>query len=223
MSSETVLNVKTAKKALRKEIWTRLEAEGVARFPLPCFGHVPNFEGSDKAAQNIRLLKEWTEAKVIFVNPDFAQQKIRECALLDGKLLVMASPRLKHGYLLVDPIKVRGLESYASTIRGAFTHGKTVNLQGMPKPNLIVEGSVAVDLKGNRLGKGGGYGDTEINILKEKFGPLPVVTMVHELQVVESVPFEEKDEKVLIIVTPERVIRVSRGKHANGKEMSSSA
>ncbi|MGD0496490.1 MAG: hypothetical protein ABSB28_10730 [Candidatus Bathyarchaeia archaeon] len=71
------MDVRTAKRLLREEIWRKLEAEGVARFPLPCFGHVPNFECSDKAAQNVRLLTEWKEAKVVFVNPDFAQQKIR--------------------------------------------------------------------------------------------------------------------------------------------------
>jgi len=205
-----VMDVRTAKRLLREEIWRKLEAEGVARFPLPCFGHVPNFEGSDKAAQNVRLLTEWKEAKVVFVNPDFAQQKVREYALLGGKLLVMASPKLKHGYIVVDPAKVRGSESYASTIRGAFSLGKIVDLQEMPRPDLIVEGSVAVDLDGNRLGKGGGYGDVEIRTLKIEFGPVDVVTTLHDMQVVRSVPFEEKDEKVSIIVTPKRVIRVSR-------------
>jgi 5-formyltetrahydrofolate cyclo-ligase len=202
------MDVRTAKRLLREEIWRKLEAEGVARFPLPCFGHVPNFEGSDKAAQNVRLLREWKEAKVVFVNPDFAQQKVRAYVLLDGKLLVMASPKLKHGYIAVDPVKVRGSESHASTIRGAFSLGKIVGLQEMPKLDLIVEGSVAVDLKGNRLGKGGGYGDVEIRSLKAKFGSLPVITSVHDSQVVENVPFEDKDERVSIIVTPTRVIYV---------------
>jgi 5-formyltetrahydrofolate cyclo-ligase len=210
--SETVMDVRAAKKLLREETWRRLEAEGVARFPLPCFGHVPNFEGSDKAAQNVRLLTEWKEAKVVFVNPDFAQQKVREYALLDGKLFVMASPKLRHGYVTVDPTKVKGSESHASTIRGAFSLGKTVDLKEMPKPNLIVEGSVAVDLDGNRLGKGGGYGDVEIRTLKTDFGSLPVITTVHEAQVVHKVPFEENDEKFSIIVTPKKVIRVLRSK-----------
>jgi 5-formyltetrahydrofolate cyclo-ligase len=204
------MDVRTAKRLLREEIWRKLEAERVARFPLPCFGHVPNFESSDKAAQNVRLLTEWKKAKVVFVNPDLAQQKVREYALLDGKLLVMASPKLEHGYIVVDPTKVRGSERHASTIRGAFSLGKIVDLQQMPRPDLIVEGSVAVDLDGNRLGKGGGYGDVEIRTIKTEFGPMPVVTTVHETQVVQNVPFEEKDEKVSIIVTPKRVIRVSR-------------
>ena len=204
-------DARKAKSLLREEIWRKLQAERVARFPLPCFGHVPNFEGSDKAAQNVRLLAEWKEAKVVFVNPDYAQKKVRESALLDGKLLVMASPKLEHGYVVVDPAKVRGSERDASTIRGALSLGKIVDLQQMPRPDLIVEGSVAIDLNGNRLGKGGGYGDVEIRTLKTEFESLPVVTTVHDMQVVPSVPYEEKDEKVSIIVTPNRVIRVSRG------------
>lgn len=203
------MEVKTAKKLLRERIWNKLETEGVARFPLPCYGRIPNFVGSGKAAEKIRSLREWKEAKVVFVNPDYAQQKVREYALLDGKILVMASPRLKHGYVVVDPKEVKGVENFASTIRGAFKYGKTVNAEEIPKPDLIVEGAVAVDVRGYRLGKGHGYGDMEIGTLKRIFGFIPIVTTVHDIQVVESVPFEEKDERISIIVTPTKVIRVS--------------
>ncbi len=202
------MNVKTAKKLLREEIWTKLEIGGIARFPLPCYGRIPNFAGSEKAAEKLRLLKEWKQARVVFANPDFAQQKVREYALLDGKLLVMASPKLQHGYIVVNPKKVKGFESLASTIRGAFRYGETVNAQAIPKPDLIVEGSVAVDFSGYRLGKGHGYGDVEISTLKRMFGEIPVVTTVHDMQVVDAVPFEENDEKVSMIVTPTRVIRI---------------
>ncbi len=203
------MDVKKAKEQLRKEIWEQLEAQGFARFPLPSFGRIPNFVGSDVAAEKIRHLKEWKEAKVVFAGPDFAQQKVREYALRDGKILVMASPRLKHGYIVVNPKAVRGLESFASTIRGAFKHGKTTNTKEVPEPDLIVEGSVAVDVQGNRLGKGSGYGDLEIKTLKEIFGSIHVISTVHDMQVVKTVPFEEKDEKVSIIVTPARIVRVS--------------
>jgi 5-formyltetrahydrofolate cyclo-ligase len=203
------MSVKTAKKLLREQIWSRLEAEHIARFPLPCYGRIPNFVGSDNAAMKVRLLKEWKDAKVVFANPDYAQQKVREYALSDGKLLVMASPKLKHGYVVVNPRNVKGLESFASTIGGAFKYGEMVNAREIPNPDLIIEGSVAVDMNGHRLGKGGGYGDVEIETLKELFGFIPVVTTVHDLQFVDAVPFEEKDERVSIIVTPTRVVRVS--------------
>jgi 5-formyltetrahydrofolate cyclo-ligase len=203
------MNIETAKALLRRKMWTRLETEHVAKFPLPCFGRIPNFVGSESAADKVRLLSEWKTAKIIFANPDFAQQKVREYALADRKILIMASPKLKHGYVTIDPKKAEGSEEFASTIRGAFKYAKTIKVHQMPRPELIVEGSVAVDKQGNRLGKGHGYGDTEIRALKEVFGEIPVVTTVHDAQVVEAVPYEGKDEKITVIVTPTRIIRVS--------------
>jgi 5-formyltetrahydrofolate cyclo-ligase len=204
-----MMDIKAAKKLLREKIWNRLEKHGVARFPLPCYGRIPNFADSEKAADRVKLLKEWKDAKVIFANPDYAQQKVRECALSDGKILVMASPGLKHGYIVIDPRDVKGLEKYASTIRGAFKHGKIINAEEIPKPNLIVEGSVAVDVHGHRVGKGQGYGDIEVSTLKRMFGEIPTLTTVHDMQIVEAVPFEEKDEKVSIIITPTKVVLTS--------------
>ncbi|MGQ9537982.1 MAG: 5-formyltetrahydrofolate cyclo-ligase [Candidatus Bathycorpusculaceae bacterium] len=202
--SESVLK---EKQRLREEIWREMEKSGVATFPLPCRGRIPNFVGAEAAAEKLRHLEEWEKAKVVFVNPDSPQRKVRENVLKDGKILVMASPRLQRGFFLIEPVKARGKERYASTIKGAFRFG--VEVQNFPKPDLIVEGSVAVDMQGHRLGKGHGYGDVEIEILRKKFGEIPVATTVHDLQVVENVPFEAKDEKVSIIVTPTRVVRIT--------------
>ncbi|MGB9675753.1 MAG: 5-formyltetrahydrofolate cyclo-ligase [Candidatus Bathyarchaeales archaeon] len=204
------MSITQKKQQLREKIWSEMERKGIATFPLPCKGRIPNFLGASAAAEKLRQTHEWQKAKVIFANPDSPQQKVRENALLDGKLLIMASPRLERGFILIDPSKVRGKEHFASTIKGAFKFG--VETQSFPKPDLIVEGSVAVDLYGHRLGKGHGYGDAEIAILKKIFGEIPIVTTVHDIQVVEAVPFEEKDEKVSIIITPTRVIRVSAQK-----------
>lgn len=202
------MQVKEAKKLLRQEVWKKLEDSKVAKFPLPVYGRIPNFVGSEKATENVRRLKEWKEASVIFANPDYAQQKVRENALLDGKVLVMASPKLKHGFIIVNPTNVKGVESFASTIKGAFKRGKLADKEELPKPDLIVEGSVAVDLQGHRLGKGGGYGDLEIKTLMSRSGRIPVITTVHDIQIIEAVPFEENDQKVSIIVTPTKIVRV---------------
>ena len=202
------MHVREAKKLLRQEIWKKLETSHIARFPLPVYGRIPNFVGSEKVAENARNLKEWREASVIFANPDYAQQKVREDALLDGKMLIMASPKLKHGFITVNSKNVKGVEAFASTIRGAFKRGRLVNIEELPKPDVIVEGSVAVDLQGHRLGKGGGYGDLETKTLKNKFGCISVMTTVHDMQIVEAVPFEENDEKISIIVTPTKIIRL---------------
>jgi len=38
------------KEELRNKIWSLLEQQNVAIFPLPVRGRIPNFVGSDKAA-----------------------------------------------------------------------------------------------------------------------------------------------------------------------------
>jgi 5-formyltetrahydrofolate cyclo-ligase len=201
------MNISSKKQLLREKIWSEMECLRIAAFPLPCRGRIPNFVGAEAAAERLRQLKEWKKAKVIFVNPDSPQRKVRDNALKDEKTLIVASPRLRKGFMLIDPAKVRGKERLASTIKGAFKFG--LEVQDFPKPDLVVEGSVAVDMYGHRLGKGHGYSDFEIQMLKRMFGKVLVVTTVHDIQVVEEAPFEEKDEKVSIIITPARVIHVS--------------
>jgi len=198
------MSIKEEKAKLRERIWKIMEEKKIARYPLPPYNKIPNFEGSEEAAEKIREIEIYRKAKVVVTNPDFPQKKVREYVLKDGKILIMASPRLKQGYLQINPEEVKGKEEFASTIKGAFKYGK--RLKEIPKPDLIVTGCVAVDERGNRLGKGGGYGDREINFFKSKFGEIPVLTTVHEIQIVEKVPVEENDTRVDFIVTPKRII-----------------
>ena len=203
------------KKKLREFIWKEMEKRKIARFPGAA-NRIPNFVGSEKAAVNVRNLEMWKRAKIVAANPDFAQRPLREFALRDGKTLIMATPKLKNGYLLIKPENVKGRERYASTIKGAFVYGKKIAVHALPKPDLIITGCVAVDVRGNRLGKGGGYGDREISFFQKKFGKVPVITTVHEMQIVEDVPHEAHDTKVDIIVTPERVIEIHPHQFAAG-------
>jgi len=188
-----------------------MEEKGIASFPRPVFHRIPNFVEAEKAAQNLRELPEYKAAKVVFCNPDSPQRSVREMALMDGKILVMATPKLRKGFLLLDPSVIpenHVLE--ASTIRGAFKHGRFVKPSEV-KVGLFVAGSVAVSLDGGRLGKGTGYSDQEYAILKDSDGLAPgivVVTTVHDVQIVEGIPTEEWDVPVDVIVTPTRVIRV---------------
>jgi 5-formyltetrahydrofolate cyclo-ligase len=185
---------------------------------LPVFDRIPNFVGSDKAANLVRTLSEWKKAKVIFANPDYAQKKVREFVLKEERILIMASPRLKHGFLQIDPQDVKGKEGVASSIKGAFKYGKQTEdpsrgfVGKMSKPDLIITGCVAVDHKGWRLGKGGGYGDIEVKRIKDEFGEIPVLATIHPLQMVDFVPYLDHDAKVDIIVTPEKIYRIENRK-----------
>ena len=145
------------KYAVRKMIWDILDEKNLSLPPKPPHGRIPNFKGSDTAAKLLRITKEWINSKIIFSSPDSAQKKVREYVLKDEKVLIMATPKLKKGYLLIDPKDTFKNEKRALTIEGAFKYGKTVKC--FLKVELVIEGSVAVDSSGNRLGKGGGYGN----------------------------------------------------------------
>ncbi len=198
---------------IRIRVWRLMEENNIATFPKPVFGRIPNFAGAEKAAQNLRELPEYKSAGVVFCNPDSPQRPVRQIVLRDDKALVLATPRLKQGFLLLNPAELSKRQiSAGATIHGAFRFGRKVKPADV-KVDLFVAGSVAVSLNGIRLGKGTGYSDQEYALLKSAGALSPdslVVTTVHDVQVVEDVPSEEWDIPVDVIATPTRVIRTKR-------------
>jgi len=195
------------KESVRMMIWDLMEMEGISRYPNR--DRIPDFIGSGKAANLLKTTKEWEDAVTIFVSPDTAQSKVRENVISDEKILIMASPKLLNGYLLMDPSHIKGHEKEASTIKGVFKYGHKIDI--FPNVDMVVEGSVAVDKYGGRLGKGGGYGDMEIEYLQRIHAiksKTPVASTVHEIQIVDHIPLESHDQKINMVVTPERVLRI---------------
>lgn len=201
------------KKEIRKEVWGKLKESGIGRFPI--FDRIPNFLGSERAANRLAGLGIWKNAKVIKVNPDSPQRPVRERALSEGKKVIMPTPRIKEGFLVLDPNRINRMRcAEASTIRGAFRWGKIMSPERLPNIDLIVIGSVAVNLAGYRLGKGEGYAELEWAILYEegKVGQeTPIVTTIHDLQIV-NYEFESKPYDLVVdyIVTPTKIIKVRR-------------
>ncbi|BDZ71114.1 5-formyltetrahydrofolate cyclo-ligase [Methanobacterium petrolearium] len=196
------------KQKLRKKIWGVLERNELIRTSESCYGRIPNFKGASLAAFILKNTFEWENSQTIFSSPDSALREVREHALEDKKILIMATPKIMNGYILINPKKVSGREKIASTINGALKMGEKI--KNFPQIDLVVEGSLAVDLKGNRLGKGKGFADQEISHLYSKKAideDIPICTPVHQLQIVDQVPVESHDEKISMIVTPEMVVR----------------
>ena len=214
--------MRSEKAELRRRVWKALEERGLARFPRPVYGRIPNFVGAREAGSRILELDEYRSAEVVKVNPDSPQRFIRYRCLLDGKILIMPTPRLRQGFLLLDPAKIpKSLYERASTIRGAFEYGELVEPEKLPEIDLIVVGSVAVSRSdGTRIGKGGGYGELEYAILRElgKVGEeTPIATNVHDIQVYDSLPRDEHDLSVDYIATPTKLIKVkARSKRPRG-------
>ncbi|GHJ47701.1 5-formyltetrahydrofolate cyclo-ligase [Catellatospora sp. TT07R-123] len=204
--------VDRAKQAVRERVWTLLDNAGVA-LPPGAHGRIPHFAGADRAAQRLFELDEWRGADVVKANPDWAQHPVRVGALSAGKLLYMAVPRLAtlEPFYLLDPPDITVAFEDISTGAGAREHAPRVDVGQMRHVDLVVAGSVAVDRRGVRVGKGAGYSDIEVALLTEAglIGPeTVVVTTVHQLQLVEDdLPETEHDFSVDVIVTPDEVIR----------------
>jgi 5-formyltetrahydrofolate cyclo-ligase len=203
------------KAEIRARIWRLLEERGVSKPPKPIYGRIPNFDGAELACERVSELPEFRRASVIKINPDSPQMRSRYIALLLGKIVIMPTPRLREGFLILDPRSIpRNRISEAATIRGSFIWGSKISIKEIPKVDLLIVGSVAVNTKGARIGKGGGYADLEYSILRE-LGLVdedtPVITTVHDLQIIDQeIPMEEHDLPVDIIVTPMRIIRIER-------------
>ncbi len=200
------------KGAIRERVWTRLEDTGVARFPFPVEGRIPNVAGAAEAAARLRDHEVWEGVDAIKANPDYAQFPVRVNALADGTDVFVAVPRLAQArcFLHLDPEGIDDLED-AATIDGAQRHGDACLPSELPTIDLVVVGSVAVTEGGARIGKGEGYSDLEFAILHEcgRVSPrTPVVTTVHEHQIVdEDIATDRHDVPLDWIFTAERSIR----------------
>lgn len=204
------------KDSVRKDVWRAMEREGVARFP-GATGRIPNFAGAKRAAERLARHPSWLKAKVIKANPDSPQTHVRRLALEQGKILVMAVPRLReeHPFRLLDPKKL-GSDSLreAATIKGAMRHGTVTDLEQVPKIDIILTGSVAVNLVGARVGKGGGFSDLEFALLQEigsVSDEMLIATTVHPIQILrETLLVTDHDIPLDLVATPRAVIEVER-------------
>jgi 5-formyltetrahydrofolate cyclo-ligase len=200
------------RESLRQKIWREMEEKNIARFPRPVYGRIPNFVGAEQAAEKLINTDIFRRAQVVKVNPDSPQKPVREAVLRKGKILIMPTPRISKGFLLLDPKKISPtLYSVAATIQGAFRYGTPIHPSEIPEVDLIVAGSVAVSVYGERLGKGEGYSELEYSILRE-FNKVseetPIATTVHDVQVVDfHIPLEPWDFTVDYIFTPTRSIK----------------
>ena len=92
--------------AVRQWVWDRLSAEGLARFPFPPHGRIPNFAGAEVAAARLLDIESWKSTTAIKVNPDSPQRPLRAEALRRGITVFVPTPRLRGGFKKPDPRRV---------------------------------------------------------------------------------------------------------------------
>ena len=209
------------KATIRTRVWDRLDAEGVARFPFPPHGRITNFDGAREAADRAMALPELEGADAVKANPDAPQLPLRRQLLKNGTTVYMAVPRLGEAkcFIELDPAEISDLDA-APTVSHMGNYGRRVGPDALPELDAIVVGSVAVNDRGERVGKGEGYSDLEYGVLRE-FGLVdddtPTVTTVHDTQVVaETLDPDRHDVPMDVICTPTRTIRADAGPKPSG-------
>ena len=202
------------KQDLRERIWDQLEDEGLARFPFPPHGRIPNFAGAEDAADRLGATDEWREASTVKANPDAPQLPVRRRALREGKTVYMAVPRLRDEkpFYELDPDEIPPEEyDSAPTISHVESYAGQVGPEAVGAVDFVVSGSVAVTAAGARVGKGEGYSDLEYAVLRELElidEETTVATTVHDVQVVEeAVDVATHDVPMDLVATPTRTIR----------------
>jgi 5-formyltetrahydrofolate cyclo-ligase len=96
----------TDKSAARRWVWDRLRAEGVAHFPFPPHGRIPNFAGAEVAALRLLEIEPWKSATAIKVNPDSPQRPLRAEALAAASRFSYRRPDCAAVFKKLDPHRI---------------------------------------------------------------------------------------------------------------------
>jgi 5-formyltetrahydrofolate cyclo-ligase len=190
------------KDQVRYYVWDLMQKKKIAIFPLPPHRRIPNFKDARIAATKIKRLPQYKSSRCIFTGPDSVLRPLRDQILRDKKILAYATPHMKE-MKMIRPQNSR----LDTSIRGLIQKGERL----MEKVDIAVVGSVAVDFKGNRLGKGSGYGDQEIHYLRSNnltSAEFQIGTLVHSIQLIPDLSMfrESHDIPVHFILTEKELL-----------------
>jgi 5-formyltetrahydrofolate cyclo-ligase len=205
-----------SKASARDHVWTELERLKLAAYPFPARGRIPNFRGAREAAERLLQAPLMASARRIKVNPDSPQRFVRAAALRRGIQVMVPTPRLAGGFMLLDPDRIPQDAIWQASARSNWERfAEAVPLERLPPVDAIVTGCVAVTISGKRAGKGAGYSDLEFAILRELGHPaVPVATTVHDIQIVEDFPIEPHDQPLSLVATPTRMLEMAPPLHS---------
>lgn len=162
-------------------------------------------EGSQRVADILFSLPEWNEAHAIGITISLPHEVQTELIISrgweEGKQI--AVPRVKKGTTQMTFYEIHSFSVLEDTFFGLREPkpSECRQIDGQELDLLLVPG-VAFDQKGNRLGYGGGYYDRFLHSYKGK-----TIALAYSQQLVESVPTDERDERVQMIVTERGVYR----------------
>lgn len=186
------MNIIEAKTELRKHMRARRNALSVEQ----------GADFSRRIGERLRAMESVRNAETIAAYlATLHETSLDEAILrwLHEKTVVVPSLGLKPRFDVLESLE--NVKTNARGLRVPLSNRKIA----APEIGVIVVPALAFDFHGNRLGQGGGWYDRVLDRARDKGKPL-VIGVGFEVQIVESVPCNERDQSVDFIVTEDRVL-----------------
>ncbi|NOX21234.1 MAG: 5-formyltetrahydrofolate cyclo-ligase [Nitrospirae bacterium] len=187
-----------AKAELRREILKRRDS-------------IPEEVRAVKSKEIMERLIEYApfrQAKTLLLFASFRSEidtfPIIRHALQEGKRVLL--PRVNRESQTLELYSISSLDDLVKGYMGIMEPDpERCSLSDAKGIDFILLPGAAFDLKGGRIGYGGGYYDRLLSSLERS---THLVAVAFEEQIVESVPCEEHDRRVHAIITDRRIIEV---------------
>ncbi|KAF2877258.1 hypothetical protein BDV95DRAFT_481015 [Massariosphaeria phaeospora] len=217
----------------RHVVWARVYPDLVqhaipdARLHYDFMSFTPDFRRSSYATDRLVELPCYKAAVTLLVTPDNSLEGLRHRALRDGKKLLVATHRLRRGFVLLDPRYIdEDRYETASWLDGMERPGvgQPVSLAKIQQDGITVDmcaiGGLAFNQQGVVLWEGSAFFEVQWAMLydiKALARETPVAALVHGCQVVNEEEFalqrfkpdQTAEVQCDFVVTPERVIQVA--------------
>ncbi|KAH7402833.1 hypothetical protein BKA66DRAFT_404359 [Pyrenochaeta sp. MPI-SDFR-AT-0127] len=224
----------------RKLIWAHVyqqllhNAVPDSRFDYDFLSFTPDFRGSLSAIERVVSLPCYQNAKTLLVTSDNSLEQLRKQALKDGKTILVATYRLRRGFVLLNPNRIgEGNYALAACLDGMEKPGlgKSLSLAELQHEkmsiDLCITGGLAFNEQGVVIWEGHALFEVQWSILRDincLTADTPVVAVAHTCQVIDEVqlgvdkitPKKAGEVQCDFVVTPDRVYEVEGPQRPSG-------
>ena len=157
--------------------------------------------------EKCETLYEWKNAKFVHIYVSAVNNEVDTLGLIYemfdlGKKVIV--PRCSENVHYLDNIRINSLNDLKPSKYGIMEPEYDPDRIIKPENfDAVIAPLLAFDRAGNRLGFGGGYYDT---LLKQC--SCPKIGFAYSFQEIETLPVEEHDQKLTIIITEKEIIRI---------------
>jgi 5-formyltetrahydrofolate cyclo-ligase len=165
---------------------------------------------SSKIAQRLFTLKELEDAETVsmylHIGSEVRTSEILAWCKSRGKRVIVPVTDKQSRKLIFSEVKSPERELHVGSYGIPEPMPEFLNSIPLEEAQVVLIPGIAWDLRGYRIGYGGGYYDRSINALHKL---IPTIGLAFELQIVRQIPTSQYDRHVGKLVTERRVIATS--------------